>query len=80
MKHISHDLASCCNRLTRMSNLLDARSQALTEGWKDQVGRGFVQHHITPIAPQLNLLISELAVAIEQFECIAKQLQDQDFR
>lgn len=80
MKHISHDLTGCCNRLTRMNNLLDDRTQALSEGWKDQVGRGFVQHHLAPAVPQINLLISELSVAIEQFEGIARQLQDPDIK
>lgn len=78
MQRINHDLTGIAQRLTKLSDKLEVSVQVIEDLWKDDVGRAFLQQNISNIAPQINQLASELAVTIEEFENIAKQIQDPD--
>ena len=78
MKRINHDLAGITQRIAKLADQFEMNVGLIKEVWKDDVGRGFIQQHTSEVSPQINQLVSELAVTIEQFENIAKQLQDPD--
>lgn len=78
MQRINHDLAGITQRLAKLSDMFELSVQSIQEVWKDDVGRGYIQQNTSNVAPQINQLVSELAVTIEEFESIAKQVQDPD--
>ncbi len=78
MQRINHDLAGITQRIAKLADQFELNVGLIKDVWKDDVGRGFIQQHTSEISPQINQLVSELAVTIEQFENIAKQLQDPD--
>ena len=78
MQRINHDLAGITQRIAKLADQFETNVGLIKDAWKDDVGRGFIQQHTSEISPQINQLVSELAVTIEQFESIAKQLQDPD--
>lgn len=78
MQRINHDLAGITQRIAKLADQFEMNVGLIKDVWKDDVGRGFIQQHTSEISPQINQLVSELAVTIEQFESIAKQLQDPD--
>lgn len=78
MQRINHDLAGITQRIAKLADQFEMNVGLIKDVWKDDVGRGFLQQHTSEISPQINQLVSELAVTIEQFENIAKQLQDPD--
>lgn len=78
MQRINHDLAGITQRIAKLADQFETNVGLIKDVWKDDVGRGFLQQHTSEISPQINQLVSELAVTIEQFESIAKQLQDPD--
>jgi hypothetical protein len=78
MQRINHDLAGITQRIAKLADQFEMNAGLIKDVWKDDVGRGFLQQHTSEIPPQINQLVSELAVTIEQFENIAKQLQDPD--
>ncbi len=78
MQRINHDLAGITQRIAKLADQFETNVGLIKDVWKDDVGRGFIQQHTSEISPQINQLVSELAVTIEQFESIAKQLQDPD--
>ncbi len=78
MQRINHDLAGITQRIAKLADQFEVNVGLIKDVWKDDVGRGFIQQHTSEISPQINQLVSELAVTIEQFESIAKQLQDPD--
>lgn len=78
MRRISHDLAGVSQRINKLSNQLDYEVRAVTEVWRDDVGRSFIQQHINDVASQLRLLVAELATTMQEYESIARQLQDPD--
>lgn len=78
MQRINHDLAGITQRIAKLADKFEMNVGLIKDVWKDDVGRGFIQQHTSEISPQINQLVSELAVTIEQFESIAKQLQDPD--
>ncbi len=78
MKRTSHDLAGISQRIAKLSDQLEYQVQLVTEVWKDDVGRSFIQQHLQHVSPQLRQLTSEMTSAIEDFESIAKQLLDPD--
>ena len=78
MRRPNHDLSSSSRRLARLANEFDGQVREVAEFWKDDVGRGFLGRHAAGVAGQLQLLVAELAVAVEEFEAIARQLQDNE--
>lgn len=78
MQRINHDLAGITQRIAKLADQFELNVGLIKDVWKDDIGRGFIQQHTSEISPQINQLVSELAVTIEQFENIAKQLQDPD--
>jgi uncharacterized protein YukE len=78
MQRINHDLAGSTQRIAKLGDRFDANIAEITEVWRDDVGRSFLQQHTSEVCAQINQLVSELAVAIELFEGISKQLQDPD--
>jgi uncharacterized protein YukE len=78
MQRINHDLAGITQRIAKLGDEFEMNLGEIVEIWKDDVGRSFLQQNTSNVNPQLNQLVSELSVAIEEFENIAKQLQDPD--
>lgn len=78
MQRINHDLAGITQRIAKLADEFDFSLAEIAEIWKDDVGRSFLQQYTANVNPQLNQLVSELSVTIEEFENIAKQLQDPD--
>ncbi len=78
MQRINHDLAGITQRIAKLGDEFELNLGEIAEVWKDDVGRSFLQQHTSNVNPQINQLVSELSVAIEEFENIAKQLQDPD--
>lgn len=78
MRRISHDLAGISQRINKLGDQLDYEVRTVSEFWKDDVGRSFMQQHIHEVTPQMRLMVAELAAAVEEFESIARQLQDPD--
>ncbi|MFO0941671.1 MAG: hypothetical protein U0930_13015 [Pirellulales bacterium] len=78
MQRINHDLAGITQRIAKLGDEFEFSLGEIAEIWKDDVGRSFLQQNTSNVGPQLNQLVSELSVAIEDFENIAKQLQDPD--
>jgi len=79
MRRISHDLAGLSQRINKLSDQLDSEVRTVTEVWRDDVGRSFIQQHIHEVPPQLRLLVADLNSVIEEFESIARQLQDPEY-
>jgi hypothetical protein len=78
VQRINHDLAGITQRIAKLADRFETSVQTLSEHWKDEIGRSFIQQNTSNVGPQINLLVSELAVTIEEFESIAKQVQDPD--
>jgi uncharacterized protein YukE len=78
VQRINHDLAGITQRIAKLADKFEVSVQSISELWKDDVGRAYLQHSTSNVAPQINQLVSELAVTIEEFESIAKQIQDPD--
>lgn len=78
MQRINHDLAGITQRIAKLGDEFELNLGEIAEVWKDDVGRSFLQQNTSNVNPQINQLVSELSVAIEEFENIAKQLQDPD--
>lgn len=78
MQRIHHDLAGITQRIAKLTDHFESSTQAIREIWKDDIGRAYLQQNTNHVAPQINLLVSELAMTIEEFEGIAKQVQDPD--
>jgi uncharacterized protein YukE len=78
MQRINHDLAGITQRIAKLADKFELSVQVIGELWKDDVGRSYLQQNTSDVSPQINQLVSELAVTIEEFESIAKQLQDPD--
>lgn len=78
MKRLSHDLAGGSQRINKLSDQLDHEIRTVSEVWHDDVGRSFLQQHLSDVSPQLRLLVAELTTALETYESIARQLQDPD--
>ena len=78
MRRISHDLAGISQRINKLGDQLDDEVRTVSEFWRDDVGRSFIQQHLRDVTPQLRLMVAELATALEEFESIARQLQDPD--
>ena len=76
MQRINHDLAGITQRIAKLSDQFEFRVGEVKEVWRDEVGRNYFQQQLSEIGPQINQLVSELAVTIEMFENIAKQLKD----
>jgi hypothetical protein len=73
---ISHNLASLTQRIAKLRDGLEEETSQIAELWRDEVGRTFLRQQVSEVTPQINQLVSELSVAIEEFESIAKQLRD----
>lgn len=78
MRRISHDLPGSTQRLAKLRDTLSAAAAETELVWRDNKGRQFFQQHIAHVAPTLSGLVSSLTQAIEQFEDIAKKVQDPD--
>ena len=78
MKRISHDLPGVAQRIAKLGNEFGTAIEQVSQSWKDEKGRAFIQRHTSDVAPTINLLVSSLAKSIEAFEDIAKRLQDPD--
>lgn len=75
---MNHDLAGITQRIAKLADEFEFSLGEIAQVWKDEVGRSFLQQNTSNVNPQINQLVSELSVAIEEFENIAKQLQDPD--
>lgn len=78
MQRTNHDLAGITQRIAKLGDQFEMDLQAIAEVWQDDVGRAFFQQNTADVGSQINQLVSELSVALELFEGIAKQLQDPD--
>lgn len=78
MQRINHDLAGSTQRIAKLGDRMEGDVLEIAEVWRDDVGRSFLQQHTSEVGAQINQLVSELAVAMELFEGISKQLQDPD--
>lgn len=78
MQRINHDLAGITQRIAKLADKFELSVQVIGDLWKDDVGRSYLQQNTSNVGSQINQLVSELAVTIEEFESIAKQLQDPD--
>jgi len=78
MRRISHDLPGVSQRIAKLRDNLSAAASQTELEWRDEKGAQFFQQQISHVAPALSGLVSSLALAIEQFEDIAKKVQDPD--
>jgi hypothetical protein len=78
MRRISHDLPGVSQRIAKLRDNLGEAARETELEWRDEKGAQFFQQHISHVGPALSGLVSSLAVAIEQFEDIAKKVQDPD--
>lgn len=78
MRRISHDLPGVAHRIAK---LRDGFSQNMAETqrvWCDEKSRQFFQQHLSEVVPTLSGLAASLTRSIEQFEDIAKKVEDPD--
>lgn len=78
MKRISHDLPGVGQRLARLRDALQASAEETAQVWQDDKGEQFFRQYIAHVAPALSGLVTSLSQTIEQFEDIAKRVQDPD--
>ncbi len=78
MRRISHDLPGVAQRLAKMRDTLSVAVVETEQIWRDDKGQQFFRQHISHTAPTISGLVSSLTQMIEQFENIAKQVQDPD--
>lgn len=78
MRRISHDLPGVAQRLAKIRDTLSVAVAETEQVWRDDKGQQFFQQHISHVAPTISGLVSSLTQMIEQFENIAKQVQDPD--
>ncbi len=78
MRRISHDLPGVAQRLAKLRDTLSVAVSETEQVWRDDKGQQFFQQHISHVAPTISGLVSSLTQMIEQFENIAKQVQDPD--
>jgi hypothetical protein len=78
MRRVSHDLPGVSQRIAKLRDNLNAAAAETKLAWRDEKGAQFFQQHISHVAPALSGLVSSLALGIEQFEDIAKKVQDPD--
>lgn len=80
MKRVSHDLAGATQRIAKLRDEFGVAISDVSENWKDEKGRSFLQKHTAEIGPTLNQLVSTLSTSIELFESIAKKVKDPDIQ
>lgn len=78
MRRISHDLAGITQRIAKLRDGLTQNSEETQLVWRDDKARQFFQQHLADVAPTLSGLVSSLTRTIEQFEEIAKKVQDHE--
>lgn len=78
MRRISHDLAGITQRIAKLRDGLTQNSEETQLVWRDDKARQFFQQHLAEVAPTLSGLVSSLTRTIEQFEDIAKKVQDHE--
>ncbi len=80
MRRISHDLPGVAQRLAKMRDTLSVATAETEQVWRDDKGQQFFQQHVSHVPPTVSGLVSSLTQLIEQFERIAKQVQDPDIQ
>ena len=80
LKRISHDLGGTTKRIAKLRDEFSVAITDISESWKDEKWRSFLQKHTTEIGPTFNQLVSTLSTAIELFESIAKKVKDPDIQ
>jgi len=78
MRRISHDLPGITQRIAKLRDVLAQNTVETQQVWRDDKARQFFQQHLAEVAPTLSGLVSNLTRTIEQFEDIAKKVQDPD--
>ncbi len=80
MRRPSHDLPGCSQRIQRLTVLLHETVDETKELWKDKRAKQFVNEHIDDIQPAVNQVSVMVTKMTEEFERIAKSLDDPDRR
>ncbi len=78
MRRISHDLPGIAQRIAKLRDGLIQNMDETQQAWRDTKSRQFFQQHMSEVAPTLSGLVSSLARTIEQFEDIARKVDDPD--
>lgn len=78
MRRISHDLPGVAQRIAKLRDVLSRNMEETQQVWRDEKSRQFFQQHLSEVAPTLSGLVSSLTRTIEQFEDIAKKVEDPD--
>ncbi|GAB5406484.1 MAG: hypothetical protein Aurels2KO_47150 [Aureliella sp.] len=80
MRRPSHDLPGCSQRIQRLTAQLHETVRETTEVWKDKRAVQFVREHIDDVQPAVNQVSVMVTKMTEEFERIAKSLDDPDRR